>query len=337
MKTPSTRLRFPCTLHRGGAHCCGFKLEGDKCKLLRMLAFSCLLFAVVGMALAAEALARDTQNNPTGSPNKPKAVHDWAASTFEGNEMFFSFTYGGRPSAELLKTWKRKQSSRKLDDNRVQYTLIYTDPKTQLEVRCEGVNYLADGAIEWTVYFTNHGPQDSEIIEAIEAINFAFDTEPTWEGFRALRYFLGSQYSYNDFQPEISQVRAGPRALTFQSNGGKSSNGVSPYFNLEAAVKTVGESSRPGGVIVAVGWPGQWQARFSEEAGGKVRVEAGQEQTRFRLHPDETARTPLIALLGYEGDWIDGQNAWRRWMFAHNVPKSEGKLIPPVNVPSSSS
>ena len=282
-------------------------------------------------------MAGNSQEDSTGNLDKTKPAHDWAASAFEGRETFFSFTYGGELSAELLKTWKREQSSRKLDDNRVRHTLICTDPKTQLEVRCEGVSYPADGAIEWTVFFTNRGSQDSNIIEAIEAIDFAFDTEPTWEGFRALRHFLGSQYSYNDFQPGISQVRTGQRALTFQSNGGKSSNGTSPYFNLEAAVRTADKSARRGGVIVAVGWPGQWQARFSEEAGGKVRVQAGQEQTRFRLHPDETARTPLIALLGYEGDWIDGQNAWRRWMFAYNVPKSQGKLIPPVNVPSSSS
>jgi alpha-galactosidase len=31
----------------------------------------------------------------------------------------------------------------------------------------------------------------------------------------------------------------------------------------------------------------------------------------------------------YEGDWIRGQNIWRRWMVAHNLPRLDGKPIRP--------
>ncbi len=78
-----------------------------------------------------------------------------------------------------------------------------------------------------------------------------------------------------------------------------------------------------------MGWPGQWAARFTRDEGASVRVVAGQELTHFRLKPGEEVRSPLLALVFYQGDWITGQNVWRRWMVSHNVPRPGGKLHPP--------
>ncbi|MDP7288943.1 MAG: hypothetical protein QGH94_13220, partial [Phycisphaerae bacterium] len=55
----------------------------------------------------------------------------------------------------------------------------------------------------------------------------------------------------------------------------------------------------------------------------------GQELTHFKLLPGEEVRTPLIALLFWQGDWIRAQNLWRRWMMAHSMPKPGGRLPPP--------
>ena len=64
----------------------------------------------------------------------------WIQATFEGGagdlptvltnagEPPFSFTYGGKSSADLLKTWKFKRERRALDAKRVQHTLLWTDP-----------------------------------------------------------------------------------------------------------------------------------------------------------------------------------------------------------------
>ncbi|MBM4356262.1 MAG: hypothetical protein FJ109_21140, partial [Deltaproteobacteria bacterium] len=71
---------------------------------------------------------------------------------------------------------------------------------------------------------------------------------------------------------------------------GKSSDGPDgwPYYNLQMP---------GGGVILAVGWPGQWSSRFARDAGQGLRVTAGQELTRLSLQPGEQIRTPLIAVL----------------------------------------
>ena len=50
------------------------------------------------------------------------AARQWVAARLEGAqqpqppEPFFSFDYGGKPSAELLKTWELKRASRRLDE-----------------------------------------------------------------------------------------------------------------------------------------------------------------------------------------------------------------------------
>ena len=90
------------------------------------------------------------------------------------------------------------------------------------------------------------------------------------------------------------------------------------------------------GAIVVVGWPGQWGATFARDDGRGLRIQAGQEQTRFKLLPGEEVRSPLMVLQFWQGDWIKGQNLWRRWMIAHNIPRLNGKL-PPALMPGGSS
>ena len=260
-----------------------------------------------------------------------------ADDIFSGKEPAFSFVYDGISSTNFLKTWTVKKSSRTLDAGRGAHTLTYTDPQTGLEVRCEGVLYTRNDTVEWTVFFTQRGTQDSKVIESIKAIDGLIDGKVLRGNVRPVRYFLGAQSKYNDFEPKFAFLDSRQKKLVFKSNGGKSSNGISPFFNVEADFNESAKASVSGGTILAVGWPGQWKVEFSLAGAKQVHIRAGQEYGRFKLHPGETARTPLIALLRYRGDWIDGQNAWRRWMFAWNVPKDDGKRIPPLNVPSSSS
>jgi hypothetical protein len=60
----------------------------------------------------------------------------------------FSFLYDGKASTELLKTWQKKTETNKPDNNRTQYTHIWTDSKTGLEVRCISVEYLDYSVLE---------------------------------------------------------------------------------------------------------------------------------------------------------------------------------------------
>ena len=88
---------------------------------------------------------------------------------------FISFVYDGRPSAGFLVDWKLERNSRMLDELRTEHTLTYTDPKTNLAVRCVGVVWKNVPTVEWTVYLKNEGAADTPMLEKIQAIDTAFD------------------------------------------------------------------------------------------------------------------------------------------------------------------
>ncbi|HWB95802.1 MAG TPA: NPCBM/NEW2 domain-containing protein, partial [Bryobacteraceae bacterium] len=229
----------------------------------------------------------------------------------------FSFRYGDRPSEDLLRKWIRKVESRQLDANRTEHTLSYTDPATGLVVRAVAVAYQDFPTVEWTLYLRNGGKAPTPILEQIQALDTRLERNA--EGEFLLHHAKGSPNSPTDYQP--LEARLGPRAdQQISTNGGRPTDRHLCYFNVDWGTS---------GVILAIGWPGQWAAKFTRDEGSGLRIRAGQELTHFRLLPGEEVRTPLIALQFWQGDWVAGQNVWRRWMIAHNLPRPGGKLPPP--------
>lgn len=236
----------------------------------------------------------------------------------------FSFVYGGGPSTDRLRTWTLTRSRRELDERKVEHTLAWTDPATGLVVRCVAVAYRDFPTVEWTVHLANTGTADTPVLEGLRALDAGFPVsgEDAW----VLHHFVGSQCTAGDFAPRETGLTPGlTKRIT--AAGGRPSNSDLPYFNL---------AGRDRGMIVAVGWPGQWAAEFARGTASDLRIAAGQETTRFRLRPAETVRTPLMVLQFWEGDWVRGQNLWRRWMIAHNLPRPGGRL-PPVQMAACSS
>ena len=86
-----------------------------------------------------------------------------------------------------------------------------------------------------------------------------------------------------------------------------------------------------GGMVLAVGWSGQWRAAFERTPEG-LRVAAGMERTHLRLRPGERIRTPRILLAEWEGnDPLAGNNLLRRLILAHYTPRPAGEpALPPV-------
>jgi alpha-galactosidase len=236
----------------------------------------------------------------------------------------FTFTYDGKPSAELLKNCKVARSSRELDAHRVEHMLDYTDESTGLQARCVAIEYRDFPTVEWTVYFKNSGQADTPMLSDILALDLGL--QRPGRGEFVLHHFTGSPCLPNDFEPFETALKPGA-AKRITAAGGRPSNSDLPYFNLAWPEE---------GLIVAVGWPGQWAAQFTCDSATGLRITAGQETTRLRLHPGEEIRTPLMVLQFWRGDWIRAQNLWRRWMLAHNLPRPGGKL-PPVQMAACSS
>ncbi len=269
----------------------------------------------------------------TPTSEEKAAARGWIAAKFEGAagktsiDPFFTFTYDGKPSAELLKTWDLKRASQKLDDKRVERTLTYSDPKTGLVIRCVGIEYTDYPTVEWTVYLKNTSDKDTPILADIQAINVSWERQPGNAAEFGLHHQVGSPCAANDYQP-LETALAPEAKKQIAATGGRPTNSDLPYFNLEM----------PGGqgVIIVVGWSGQWAAQFNRDKENHLQVIAGQELTHFKLLPGEEVRTPMIVLQFWKGNRLHAQNVWRRWMLAHNLPRPGGKL-PPVELAACSS
>jgi alpha-galactosidase len=238
----------------------------------------------------------------------------------------FSFRYDGEPSHEVLARSRLTLERRPLDADRKRYTLRYLDPETGLEVTWDGVEYPEFRTVEWTLFFKNTGPADTPLLADILALDTRLPCPRS--SVPLLHYSRGDTCSPESFEPLTKRLGPGEE-LHEAPTGGRPTNGAFPYFNLRAGSE---------GVIIVVGWPGQWAAGFSGERGGAVHITAGQERTRFKLHPSETVRTPLVVLqFTVGGDWIDAQNQWRRWMVRHNIPRPGGQplKLPQFNACSS--
>lgn len=265
----------------------------------------------LGLGLCAAALVcistpilskTDVMNEASGCAQKPQ----------------FSFVYGGQKSSELVKGWTLEKSSRKLDTKRTERTLSWEDPKTKLVVRCVYVEYSDFPSVEWTVYLKNAGTSDTPIISDLKAIDMALDNKTDSEFL--LHHAVGSPSNGSDYGPMETPLGPGT-SKRFGAANGRPNNVDWSYFNLEWGGK---------GMIVAIGWPGQWSAEFVRDQANKLRISAGQEITHFKLHPGEEVRSPRMILQFWQGgDWISSQNVWRRWMKAHGMPKPGGKLPEP--------
>ena len=139
------------------------------------------------------------------------------------------------------------------------------------------------------LYFTNNSDRETPILENIRVADFLWDKAAASEC--TLYYAEGSHERITDFQPMQMVLAAGESAV-FTPFGGRPSDGFLPFFNLV---------SQSEGIIVALGWTGQWKASFAHTEGG-VRIQGGMETARFKLMPHETVRTPSILALPWNGD-----------------------------------
>jgi alpha-galactosidase len=131
----------------------------------------------------------------------------------------------------------------------------------------------------------------------------------------------GSHGLPSDFQPHVTKLDSN-EVHRFESIGGRSSDGVMPYFHL---------ADGHGGFMFAIGWPGDWQcsiARTTNDASPmtKVRIMAGLKHSNLRASNRQRLALPSILTMTYGGSPIDGTNQFRRLMLSHFTPKHHSPL-----------
>jgi alpha-galactosidase len=227
---------------------------------------------------------------------------------------FFSFQYGGRSLTELMPT--AEMSEKHTADGDIQrYQFRYLLPDG-LVITQHIARYIDSNAIGWVLYFENTSDCPTKILTDINDCDISIpyiSSVPTPKpGYSppdettAVFSANGSNFQRDDFYPRKEFLLPG-KPLRYSCTGGRSSQGTSPFFDVNCGKY---------GIICAVGWTGQWQAAFScsETA---IRVSTGIEQLAFKLLPGEKIRTSSVLLLEYEDGQADGHNAFRRLLKEH--------------------
>jgi alpha-galactosidase len=259
-------------------------------------------------------------NTATRAAADTESRHTWLTDVFDASgRPPFSFDLDGTP-------WNpdERMDQGAIDDASISFRGIAEG----LDAWTEGCVYDDFPVVEWTLNLANHGDQDSALISDIQSLDTMIPL-PTGANV-TLHHHTGSVCRADDYRPMETPIAPGG-STRIATRGGRPSDLALPYFNVEWSAD--GESR---GMILAIGWPGQWVARFERDSNGNLRLRTGQELTSFRLHPGEEVRTPRIALLFWKGDRTDSQNLWRRWMLAHNMPGSPANLPRPQFVACSS-
>jgi len=239
----------------------------------------------------------------------------------------WSFIYGSRKSAELLPQWKHARQSQTPRAGQAKRTETWSDPNTGLEVRLEMVWFQDLPAVEWLLSFKNTGKEDTPILQQVWPLDYRVsDPSSRTQRGMVLRYAKGALCCLDDFAPVERPLEAGTE-VHLQPGGGRSSSEVLPFFSLDA-----GDGS---GVIIGIGWTGQWAATFGRDKDNCSFARAGMATTRLKLRPGEEIRTPRMLALFWKGDRMRGQNLLRRFLLAHHRPQPGGKpLVLPVLVGS---
>lgn len=260
----------------------------------------------------------------TPTATELSASRDWVFSSLRSNGPYpFDFIYGGRHANDVLKNWQKVFSPEKAIAGGKRYQVTFSEPGARFEVTCDVIEYSDFPAVEWVLRLKNKGMADSPILQSILPLNTDFANSKSGAPF-GLRYALGSHERSDDFRLIETRSFNPAETMTFTSFGGRSSDGYLPFFNL---LKT------NGGLMLGVGWTGQWTASFRNSENGHMSVRAGMEYTHLALHPGEEIRTPAILLVFWDGsDPIRGHNLLRGLLRDHYTPRPGGK---PLEVPLS--
>ena len=227
----------------------------------------------------------------------------------------FSFTCGGADSAALLPTWNRAATTTQ-QAGRVIHEVSWSDPQSGLQVRATATAFTRYAAVEWVLNFTNTGTQDAPLLENVRALDVVARTGYSRKP-AVLHRLSGDVCGEQSFAPLEDAVEPG-HPVRFAPQGGRSSNGAFPFFTFQYGDE---------GLIAAIGWSGQWAAELERSDRGPVRLRAGMEKLRLRLHPGESIRSPRILVMTWAGDRLTAQNRWRRLLLFEYVPKQNGRPL----------
>ena len=229
---------------------------------LAVFSFKWRLFLLLGAMITSH-----SYGSVTVTPAEMSQKSQWIQQNLltASNLPPFSFMYGSLSSTRVLPSWSRSQTDTVLDTNRTQHVIVWSN--TVLQVRCVAVEYNDYPMVEWTVYLKNIGSGSTPLLANIQGLDMTLVRTNGPEF--VLNGNKGDFTTADSYEPY--QRTLGPSTVTNFSPSaisGKSTDGPTgwPYYNLQ----TPG-----GGLIMAIGWPGQWASSFHPGRGQRFADSGG--------------------------------------------------------------
>jgi len=293
------------------------------------------MLPVVSMVLAAMGSWTAKAQSPTNVPPTFGEAVDAARRSAAGADAFrpavsalkdgkalppLAFRLGNQGHVEILTRAQRTVATKQVAAGNL-HDVTYSDPASGLCCRVEVLEYRDFPAVQWVARFTNKGTAALPPLSEVAALDFTWQCPGDAFVFRA----PGAGETPHDFQFQrepLQTIRVKHASLAMRAGSeGRSSVDWLPLLNLQ---------SGNDGVIVALGWTGQWFAQIDRD-GPQTRLRGGMEGLRLALQPGESIRTPSALLLHWRGQPLDGQNQFRRMLLRHVTPQIAGR---PVQIPS---
>lgn len=239
-----------------------------------------------------------------------KRCRDWYEENILCTENpAYNFTVGMKSLRSDEKNWdisigKESTEGEVYRGGKTTYITL-THKKSDIVATVEATIYEKSASCEWTVFIKNTGDKKSPVVKKVFAIDAVVPTGKKTD----LYFSKGSEPAADDF--ELLTTKLPRLACVFSANGGRTESFL-PYFNL------IGQD---GGVVVAVGWSGQWYTSLTQTSDG-TKVKAKQENLKGYLAPEESVRSPLVSLTFYGTDnALKGFNAYRNHTIANVYPE----------------
>ena len=237
----------------------------------------------------------------TSSVNDLEYAKQWLKTSIK-EDAIFSFDYNQVPFKEHIKDWAKNVEEDKDEAGNTTYVLTYEN---------DGIKAWAEillrhdmPCVDWVCYFENTASSDSMPISNIQAINSTYSVNNA-----TVNYAYGGNSDGHDFEP-LSQNMAETPELEIGSTGGRSSQGYMPFFDVEGDGK---------GIVVAIGWTGQWTANITAQK-KNLSIVAGMSETDIALHANESMRTPSVVITFFTGDRVDGNQVYRDMVQQYYTP-----------------
>ncbi len=225
------------------------------------------------------------------------------------SEIPLCFNLGRRVIKGIPEEFAPKATFRAIDSNIVEY--IIEGQSKGLKIVAEYREYRDFPVTEWRVTLTNVGKKDTPIISDLR-IGGELAIGDT-----VLTHGNGDTCKRDGYTFFDDAVKVNIRLTPFS---GTSCQGAFPYMTLR------GEGVE---VRAAIGFPAKWVAEVEPTEKG-VFFLCGQDRCHTRLSAGESYTSPRLTLMAYgAGSIYRGINIWRRFYFAHILPKDNGAPLAP--------